>query len=89
MWDEANQPPVFEAQKTAEGTVNLTLGADDEDTYNLSEQAGRKAWKAAAPEGCDRFIVEDGQNFAEALAHWFTPCVLDAAEAYLERTGCE
>lgn len=89
LWNEEEEPPVFEAQRTTEGKVSLCRGSYDEDIYNLSEQAGRKAWKAAAPEGCDRFIVEDGLDFALALTNWLASYVLDGGEVYLERTGCE
>lgn len=53
-------PPTFEQR-------GGNASADDGGVYDLSTPQGREAWKANAPEGAVRTVVEDGEEWVEAV----------------------
>lgn len=66
-------PPVFELCGPER--------ASDHGVYNLGTPEGRAAWKANAPEGAERIVVEDGEAWTDAVVDEFRNMV----QAYAER----
>lgn len=66
-------PPVFELCGPER--------ANDHGVYNLGTPEGRAAWKANAPEGAERIVVEDGEAWTDAVVDEFRNMV----QAYAER----
>ena len=60
------------------GDGALVYEPGDSGVYDLTTESGRRAWKANAPEGVTRTVIEDGEPwfdsvvgmFSERLADW-------------------
>lgn len=89
-------PPVFEeygAEALRAGTVRTTGGehdgvsytSPDAGVYDLSTPQGRAAWKANAPEGVSRIVLEDGDAWLQRIADTVQNCVSE----WMERRGID
>lgn len=89
-------PPVFEEYGTEAlraGTVRTTGGehdgvsytSPDAGVYDLSTPQGRAAWKANAPEGVSRIVLEDGDAWLQRIADTVQNC----ASEWMERRGID
>lgn len=57
MW--GGVPAVFE--------LRGATAADDFGVFDLGTPQGRAAWKAAAPDGAERIVIEDGERWAREV----------------------
>ena len=49
--------------------------------YDLTTESGRRAWKANAPEGVTRTIVEDGEPWLDSVVGLFSEQLADWMDA--------
>lgn len=89
--DGAGTPPAFEhygAEALEHGTAwegqdgKVRYEAPDSGVYDLSTPQGRAAWKANAPAGVARTVIEDGEAWEETLLSDLQECVLDALDEW-------
>lgn len=52
----------------------------DSGVYDLSTESGRRAWKANAPEGVTRTIIEDGEPWLDSVVGMFSEQLADWME---------
>ena len=55
----------------------------DSGVYDLTTESGRRAWKANAPEGVTRTIIEDGEPWFDSVVSMFSEQLAD----WMERRG--
>lgn len=48
--------------------------------YDLTTESGRRAWKANAPEGMTRTIIEDGEPWLDSVVGMFSERLADWME---------
>lgn len=53
----------------------------DSGVYDLMTEGGRRAWKANAPEGVTRTIVEDGEPWLDSVVGLFSEQLADWMDA--------
>lgn len=52
----------------------------DSGVYGLTTESGRRAWKANAPEGVTRTIIEDGEPWLDSVVGMFSERLADWME---------
>ncbi len=53
----------------------------DSGVYDLTTESGRRAWKANAPEGVTRTIIEDGEPWLDSVVGMFSEQLADWMDA--------
>lgn len=59
---------------------SLEYDPGDAGIYDTSTPEGRRAWKANAPEGVARIVMEDGEPWLDAVVDSFRECLTAWAE---------
>lgn len=53
----------------------------DSGVYDLTTESGRRAWKASAPEGVTRTVIEDGEPWLDSVVGLFSEQLADWMDA--------
>ena len=59
---------------------SLEYSPNDSGVYDTSTPEGRRAWKANAPEGVTRIVMEDGEVWFDSVMGSFGEWLTDRAE---------